>query len=61
VLFFDEPNDLAVSRKSMASLPGARGAGAFADAACDHLSYFRDPAGVRALLASLPGPGPGAG
>lgn len=52
--FFNEPNDIAISVKSMLSLPEDRKPAAeVQEIACDHVSYFTTEAGIRALAKSL--------
>ncbi len=54
LLFRDEPNDIAVSTASMASVPAPRTpALEIHPVACDHLSYFRHREGLRALAQAL--------
>lgn len=51
---FREPNDVAVSVKSILDVPDDRlPAASRATVACDHMSYFVDPAGLTALRAAL--------
>jgi hypothetical protein len=52
--FLDQANDIAVSVASMENIaPGRKPSYDVRPVACDHLSYFRDPAGVRALASVL--------
>jgi hypothetical protein len=52
--FLGHVNDIAVSVDSMKSLgAGRKSAFDVRPVACDHLSYFRDPAGLAALAAVL--------
>jgi hypothetical protein len=53
-LFLGQPSDLAVSVASMEGIAASRKpAYDVRPVACDHLSYFRDPAGLKALAAIL--------
>jgi pimeloyl-ACP methyl ester carboxylesterase len=56
--FLDEENDIAVAVSSMKNIPpGRKPAFEVRPVACDHLSYFSDPAGLKALvevLSSIP-------
>jgi len=48
--FFGIPNDLAVTVESIKAIPsGRQPAPAMVEVACDHLVYFSDPVGVKAL------------
>ncbi len=47
--FFEEPNDIAVSVKSIKSVPPNPGPSVVEDVACDHLSYFNTEIGRAAL------------
>ncbi len=48
--FFGIPNDLAVTVESIKAIPpGRTPAPVMVEVACDHLVYFNDPAGVKAL------------
>jgi len=51
--FFRAPNDIAVSVESQQTIPGE---GKFdrVEVACDHMSYFVSPAGVKGLEVLLP-------
>ena len=52
--FLDQENDVAVSVASMENIaPGRKPAFDVRPVACDHLSYFRDPAGLKALVEVL--------
>ncbi len=52
--FLDQENDVAVSVASMENVaPGRKAPLEVHPVACDHLSYFRDPAGLKALSAVL--------
>jgi pimeloyl-ACP methyl ester carboxylesterase len=52
--FFGQPNDIAVSVASMESVAAGRVPKyEVRPVACDHLSYFRDEAGLRALAEAL--------
>jgi len=52
--FLDQANDIAVSVASMENIaPGRKPPYDVRPVACDHLSYFRDPAGVKALATVL--------
>jgi len=52
--FSGEPNDIAVSVKSVKNLPlGRNPAPILKDVACDHLTYFVTEAGLEALVKSL--------
>ena len=54
--FLDQENDVAVSVASMENIPaGRKPAYDVRPVACDHLSYFRDPEGLKALAAVLAG------
>jgi hypothetical protein len=56
--FVDQPNDVAVSVASMENVAtGRKEALKVHHVACDHLSYFRDPEGLKALAAVLAGAG----
>jgi hypothetical protein len=55
--FLGAENDVAVSVASMKDIPGGRRpALEVRPVACDHLSYFRDPAGLKALVDVLSTP-----
>src|SRR5262249_2710212 len=55
--FLDEENDVAVSVASMQNIPhGRRPALEVHPVACDHLSYFREAAGLKALVEVLSAP-----
>jgi pimeloyl-ACP methyl ester carboxylesterase len=55
--FLDEENDVAVSVASMENVAtGRKQPVDVRRVACDHLSYFRDPEGLRALAAALAEP-----
>lgn len=48
--FFGIPNDLAVTVESIKAIPpGRQPAPAMVEVACDHLVYFSDPVGIKAL------------
>ena len=52
--FFDQENDVAVSVASMENIAaGRKPAFVVRPVGCDHLSYFRDPAGLKALVEAL--------
>jgi hypothetical protein len=52
--FLDQANDIAVSVASMESIaPGRKPPYDVRPVACDHLSYFHDPAGVQSLATVL--------
>jgi len=52
--FLDQANDIAVSVASMENVaPGRKPPYDVRPVACDHLSYFRDPEGLKALVAVL--------
>ena len=52
--FLEQANDIAVSVTSMENIaPGRKPSYDVHPVACDHLSYFRDPAGVKALSTVL--------
>ena len=51
--FLDQANDVAVSVASMEALACRMPPCACRPVACDHLSYFRDPAGLDALAGVL--------
>jgi pimeloyl-ACP methyl ester carboxylesterase len=53
--FMKEANDIAVTVKSIVSLPEERSPAAYIQnqVACDHLSYFRHPAGLDALARAV--------
>ena len=52
--FLDQANDIAVSVASMENIaPGRKPPYDVRPVACDHLSYFRDPASVKALATVL--------
>jgi hypothetical protein len=52
--FLDQENDVVVSVASMNSIAAGRKLPFdVRPVACDHLSYFRDPAGLNALAATL--------
>ncbi len=52
--FFSQENDIAVSVASMENVPdGWKASFQVHPVACDHLSYFRDPQGLKALAAVL--------
>jgi pimeloyl-ACP methyl ester carboxylesterase len=52
--FLDQANDIAVSVASMENIaPGRKPPYDVRPVACDHLSYFRDPEGLKALAAVL--------
>jgi len=52
--FLDQENDVAVSVASMENIPsGRKRPFDVRPVACDHLSYFRDPEGLKALAAVL--------
>jgi hypothetical protein len=54
--FVGQPNDIAVSVRSMESIAaGRKPAYDVRPVACDHISYFRDPAGLQALAKALEG------
>ena len=49
--FLEEENDVAVAVSSMENIPaGRKPAFDVRPVACDHLSYFSDPAGLKALV-----------
>jgi len=53
-LFLDQANDIAVSFASMENIAvGRKPPFVVRPVACDHLSYFRDPEGLKALVAVL--------
>ena len=53
---FLDSNDIAVGVASMSDLgPAREPALEVRPVACDHISYFRDPAGLEALAHALPG------
>ena len=52
--FFGQPNDIAVSVRSIKSLPAGRSvAPTLIEVACDHLTYFSTETGLRALADAL--------
>ena len=52
--FLDQENDVAVSVASMENIPsGRKQPFDVRPVACDHLSYFRDPEGLKALATIL--------
>ena len=55
--FLSQANDVAVSVASMENIaPGRKPPYEVRPVACDHLSYFRDPAGLKALVEVLHSP-----
>ena len=53
--FFGQPNDIAVSVRSIGAVPLARDPQpVIHEVACDHITYFSTEAGLWALVASLP-------
>ncbi len=55
--FLDQENDVAVSVASMENIAaGRKPAYDVRPVGCDHLSYFRDPAGLKALVGALSAP-----
>jgi pimeloyl-ACP methyl ester carboxylesterase len=55
MVFFDQPNDIAVTLDSIKSVDSNRSPQPkiLPDVACDHLSYFTHPAGLEALAKAL--------
>ncbi|NET38654.1 MAG: caspase [Cyanothece sp. SIO1E1] len=54
--FFNQPNDIAVSVKSIANIPPGRNPEPLIiPVACNHLVYFKDPAGLAALADAVTG------
>ncbi|GEM_PF-6713837 len=52
--FLGEPNDIAVTVQSMKSIPDGWSVSPFIqEVACDHLTYFEHPEGLKALLTAL--------
>ena len=52
--FLDQENDVAVSVASMENIPsGRKQPFDVRPVVCDHLSYFRDPEGLKALATIL--------
>jgi hypothetical protein len=52
--FLGEPNDIAVTVQSIKSLPKGWNVSPFIqEVACDQLTYFNHPEGLKALLTAL--------
>jgi hypothetical protein len=52
--FFNAPNDIAISIKSMSSLPADRSpAPVFVEVSCDHISYFSTATGLGKIVEAL--------